>query len=63
MFRDLVETVRRDITGALPDIIKQGKDTIQDIKHSGNYSRRKLRKWGILSNPYKKKKPGWKPSR
>lgn len=55
MFRDLVEMVRRDITGAMPKIVKKGNETIQDIKSSGNYSRSKLRKWGILSNPYKKK--------
>lgn len=63
MFQDLIENVRRDITGVLPQIVKKGGETVQDIKSSGNYSRSKLRKWGLLPNPWKKGKPGWKAKR
>lgn len=55
--------VRRDITDVRPYILKKGGETIQHMKTSGNYSRSKLRKLGILPNPWKKPKPGWKHRR
>lgn len=56
MFEDLVENVRKDITGAMPKIIKKGNLAIQDIRDNKVFSRSKLRKWGIIPNPWKKKR-------
>ena len=61
MFRALVEQIRteavkKDITNIRPYLVKKGREAAAGIQHSGQYSRSKLRKWGIIPNPYKKRK-------
>ena len=62
MFRFLIEELR--VEASRPDIkkskiwplLKRNADrATADMVHSGNYSRSKLRKWGIIPNPYKRK--------
>ena len=50
-----LETVKKDITNALPAIVAHGRKIVTHMQHSGNYSRSKLRKLGIIPNPHKKK--------
>lgn len=54
MFRDLIESIRRDITGALPGIVRGGRLDVQDIVDSGRYSRTQLRKLGLIPDKWKK---------
>ena len=51
-----IETVKRDLTNVYPYIKRRADAAVANMKHSGNYSRSKLRKLGILPNPYKKRK-------
>lgn len=53
-----LETLKRDVTDVMPYIMKKGAEAADRMKHSGNYSRSKLRKLGLLPNPYKKKNGG-----
>jgi hypothetical protein len=50
-----LEAVKKDTTNALPAIMDKGRRIVTHMQHSGNYSRSKLRKLGIIPNPHKKK--------
>lgn len=63
MFDHLIEEIRRDITNVRPYIMKKGGEAVMDIKINKRYSRTKLRKWGLLSSPWKIKGTGWKPKK
>lgn len=52
-------TIQRDITNVLPSIIKVGQLAIMEIISSRMYSRTKMRKLGLIHNPWKPKL-GWK---
>jgi len=58
MFGPLIEAIRKDVKQSkIWPLLKKNADRVTtDMKYSGNYSRSKLRKLGIIPNPYKKKK-------
>ena len=46
--------VKLDLTNVMPSIIAEGLAVVGYMKHSGKYSRTKLRKLGLIHDPWGK---------
>ena len=53
IFAELIETIRRDITGVKPDIVRWGQDAAEILR--GEYSKNKQRQLGLRSDKWSKK--------